>query len=178
MAIDLNRLRRGEWIAAIGAVALFVLMFFDWYDVSAGSGRLVGVGGSVDAWEAFSVLDLYLLLTVMVAVGLAVAQATQRTPALPLATAVIATVLAALAFLLILLRLLDTPGLGLPAGIDVTPTLWAWLSLPLTGVIAYGGFLSIRDEAVPTPAGAPAVRVQPAPPPGERPAPPAPPVAP
>ncbi len=148
MEFDLSRLRRGERIAAIGGIVLFVLLlFFDWYDVSA---SFAGIGRSagVSAWDAFDFIDLYLLLTVIVAVGLAALTAMQRAPALPVTASVITTAVAGIATLLILFRILDTPGGDVPAGsgIDISPTVWMFLALVATAGIAYGGYLSMREE--------------------------------
>ena len=156
MEFDFGRLRRGEQIVGIGAVALFVLMFFDWYSVSvsgtaAGFSRSVGVGGG-SAWQAFGFIDIYLLLTVVVALTLVALTATQRTPALPVTTSVITAAVSALAAVLVLFRLVDAPGGGsesfggVTINVDVSPTLWAFLGFLAVLAIVYGSYLSMRDE--------------------------------
>jgi hypothetical protein len=149
MAFDLSRLRRGERIAAAGGVLLFILMFFDWYDVSANLG-VAGLSASVgwSAWDAFDFIDLLLLLTVVCAIGLAVLQAMQQAPALPVTASVVTTAVAALSTLLVLFRIVDTPSGGIPdgAGVDVSPTFWAFVGLVVTAGIAYGGYLAMREE--------------------------------
>jgi cation transport ATPase len=149
MEFDFSRLRRGERIAAIGGVLLFILMFFDWYDVSAKLG-IPGFSDSVgvSAWDAFDFIDLFLLLTVIVAIGLAVLTAMQQAPALPVTASVITTVVAGIGTLLILFRIVDTPDGGAPsvAGIDVSPTFWMFVALVVTAGITYGGYLSMREE--------------------------------
>ena len=144
MTFDLSRLRRGEKIAAGAAVLLFILMFFDWYDVSVDAGPFgdFSVGGS--AWQAFGILDIYLLVVVLAAIGLAVLTATERSPALPVTGAVILTALAALGTLLVLYRLINTP-IDVD-GLDVGRTIWAFLGLIAVAAITYGGYLSMRDE--------------------------------
>jgi hypothetical protein len=124
---------------------LFILLFFHWYEVSVGVAGF-SVSGGVSAWDAFSVIDVYLLLVSLVAVGLAALTATQRTPALPVTTAVITTAVAAFGTLLILFRIVDTPGMGLPSQIDVSPTFWAFAGLLACAGVTYGGYLSMRDE--------------------------------
>jgi hypothetical protein len=148
MAFDFSRLRNGERIAAIGGVLLFILLFFDWYDVSVNVGvaGIGSIGTSITAWDAFSLIDIYLMLVAFVAIGLAVLTATQRTPALPVTTAVITTAVAALGTLLILFRIVDTPGLGVPSSVDVSPTFWAFVGLVAAAAITYGGYLSMREE--------------------------------
>lgn len=146
MTFDLSRLRRGEQVAAGAAVLLFILMFFDWYSVSVNAGPLgkFSVGGS--AWQVFSFIDIYLLLVILAAIGLAVVTATERTPALPVTMSVIVTALAALGTVLVLYRLIDTPVGDVPSGVDVGRTVWAFLGLIAVGAITYGGYLSMRDE--------------------------------
>src|SRR5437868_5975111 len=146
MAFDLSRLRRGEQVAAGAAVLLFILMFFDWYSVSVNAGPLgeFSVGGS--AWEAFDFIDIYLFIVILAAIGLAVATATERSPALPVTLSVIVTALAALGTLMVLYRLIDTPVGDVPDGVDVGRTVWAFLGLIAVAAITYGGYLSMRDE--------------------------------
>jgi hypothetical protein len=145
MTFDLSRLRRGEKVAAIAAALLFILMFFDWYSVSLDTGPFdFSVGGS--AWQAFNFIDIYLFVVILAAIGLAVLTATQRSPALPVTGAVIVTALAALGTILVLYRLIDTPVGDVPDGVDVGRTIWAFLGLIAIAAVAYGGYLSMRDE--------------------------------
>jgi hypothetical protein len=142
MEFDLSRLRRGELIAAVAGIVLFIDMFLGWY------GPHQGPGGSLSAWESFSVIDIVLLLTVVAAVGLALLAATQRTVALPVTAAVITAALGFLATVLVAFRvLIDQPGFG--AGVPdsaVDNTLWAWVGLLACLAILYGGYESMRDE--------------------------------
>ena len=75
----MDRLSTGEKIAGGSAVLLFIFMFFDWFkvDVSSGDGLFsLSIGGS--AWEAFSYTDLFLMLTIIVAVAVAVIRLVRR----------------------------------------------------------------------------------------------------
>jgi hypothetical protein len=148
MEFDFGRLRRGERIAAIGGVLLFILLFFDWYDVSISTGiaGIGSIGGGISAWDAFDVIDIYLLITALVAVGLAVLTATQRTPALPVTASVVTAAVGAIATLLILYRIIATPGGDLPSSVDVSPTFWAFAGLVAAAGVTYGGYLSMREE--------------------------------
>jgi hypothetical protein len=127
--MTLARLRLPEWIALAAATALTVLSFTGWY-----SGPR---GGEITAWEAFTVLDLFLALPVLCGFALAATAATRVSPALPLACAVIGFVLGVLAILSLLVRFADQPGpdrmvevagggwLGLASLILLTAALWA-----------------------------------------------------
>jgi hypothetical protein len=142
MAFDLGRLRRGEQIAVIAAIVLFIVMFLGWYEPHDGPNL------SFSAWESFSVIDIILLLTILAALGLAFLTAAQQTVALPVTAAVIATALAFLSLVLVAFRvLIDQPGFGLGApDAAVDNTIWAWVGLIACVALFYGGYLSMRDE--------------------------------
>jgi hypothetical protein len=122
----MSRLRAAEWLAGAGGLVLIASL-----------------------WAGPPVLAVLLFLLALPAVALPIAQATRRSPALPVALAVISSVGGLIAVILALLRL---PGTA------------AWLGVAgALGVLA-GGWLSMRTEAVPgeTP---PHVPRRPAPPP-------------
>ena len=130
------RVRDGEWIAGAAGLALLAAMFLPWY----GAGPLKDT-----AWQAFDVLDVVLLLLALVPLGLVVAQATRRSPSIPVAVSVLTALAGALAALLILYRILDQPG----ANEVVDVQAGAWLGLLAALVIAAGGWRSMRVEPIP-----------------------------
>lgn len=161
--MDLSRLRTGERVAAVAALLLLLVMFLlTWFSVSVEEAESLSpadadaakqafqTGSSesetrgvetfgVNALEAYGFFDIVLILTALVALGLAVATATARTPSLPVAASAIATGLGILATLLILYSLIDTPfGFGLSLG--------AILGLLAALGIAAGGWLAMQDE--------------------------------
>ncbi len=156
MKFDASRLRSGELIAGISAVLLFLVMFVGWYGLklnTAGLGSFAPPAVSYDAWDAFSVIDLILLLTVIVALALVVTQATRRSPAIPVSLSVIATTLAGISVLLILFRIVDPPSIvdipaGLDAHLDRTRDLGVYLGLVASLGILYGGYRSMRVEGL------------------------------
>ena len=147
--MDANRLRTGELIAGIAAVALFIVMFLPWFgfdlsgaaeDVAESFGVAVDVpDANFNAWESFDFIDLVLMVTIIVAVGLAVATATRRDVSLPVAASALTAGLGILSTLLVLYRLLDTPG-------DADRKFGVFLGLILAAAIAYGGWRSMQDE--------------------------------
>lgn len=143
MAFDLSRLRRGERIAGVAGIVLFVDMFLSWYEPHES-----GLALSWNAWQAFSLVDLVMLVAIVAAVGLAVLTATQRTVALPVTAAVITTALAFLVTLLVAFRvLIDQPGMGVGApNAAIDNTIWAWVGLLACIGMLYGGYDSMRDE--------------------------------
>jgi hypothetical protein len=157
--MDVNRLRIGEMVVAAGAAVLFLVMFLDWYGVE-------GTSVAANAWQVFTWVDLYLFLTIIVALGLAILTMTQRTVALPVSASVLVTALGALATLLILYRIINQPGPNELISVQIG----AYLGLLAAATITLGGYLSMRDEGASF--GSAATRLQtqtpvrPAPPPG------------
>lgn len=152
----LGRLRTGEAIYLVGAILLFILMFFDWWEI--GIGRETGGGLSAvnlfdrgqDAWQALEVIPLFLMLAIVVAVGSALLRlsSSQWKPAIPPGAAV--AVLGGLAALLILIRIISPPSLAPSdlAGVEfpVSVQLPVFLALAAALGIAYGGWRAMADE--------------------------------
>ena len=148
--MKLDRLNRGEAIAVLAAVALFVFMFLDWYgaEISGQAGKIdfgdsAGPGGS--AWATLEGVSLVLMLTIAVTIGagLLVLLDSDWKPAIPPSAAV--TVLGGLSFLLIALRIVFPPDFGALGGIAVSGTLelGVFLGLAAAAGIAYGGYRSM-----------------------------------
>jgi hypothetical protein len=149
--MELGKLRRGELIAAAGGLLLLIaLFFFDWY--SAGTsitlplGNTVNVSGDFGAWDGEGffgfIANLVILAAALSAVGLAVLTATSRTVALPVAASAATAALGIAAVVMVLLRMLFQPGpnefVSLKFGI--------LLALIAALVVAYGGWISMREE--------------------------------
>jgi hypothetical protein len=132
----MGRLRDGEWIAGAGGVALLAAMFLHWY----GAGPF-----EVTAWQAFGVLDVVLALLALVPLGLVFTQATRTSPSIPVAFSVFTMLAGGLAALLILYRIVNQPG---PNDL-VEVQAGAWLGFVAAGVIAAGGWRSLRVEPIP-----------------------------
>ena len=143
--------RKGETLAAAGAVALLVSLFVPWY----GLGPLPL---SATGWEAFAVLDLLLAAMALLGLAVPVTALRYRTPAIPVGVALIAAGTGMLVTLLVLYRLLDPPGpndlVELRGG--------AWLGLAGVVAIAAGGWVAMADERMET-AEVPYVPARPAP---------------
>ena len=143
--MELSRLRQGEAIAAVGAVALLIVMFLDWYGAGGSAtfqGQDIEISLGFNAWQAFSVTDLILALTALSGIGLAVITASHRSPALPVAASVITASLGALATLLVFYRILNQPGPNEFVEVKVG----AFLGFVSVLAVAAGGCLSLRDE--------------------------------
>lgn len=155
--MDVNRVRRGEMIAAASAIALLLIMFiFSWFgfaDAPSGSdfdGR--------NAWGSFSVIDLILFITIVAAIGAALMSANSQSVNLPVALSVVVAALGILSVLLILFRIIFPPdfgigdlanSLGADSGADVPDNgrkIGVFLGLLAAAGIAYGGYEAMRDE--------------------------------
>ena len=149
--MSVGRLRRGELIAGASGAALLVFLFaLHWYGVSGTFGRTLALGlharTSWTGWQGLTYVRWLLLVTALVALGLAYFQAVERAPAIPVTLAVMTTVLGGLSALALIARVIDTPGnhLGRRAGV--------YLALAAAIGIAYGGFASLREESGADPA--------------------------
>jgi hypothetical protein len=154
----LGRLRTGELIALAGAVALFVLLFLDWFGVEATAGPAIQGGllrGALHTtgWSALGwLLVVLLVLAMAMAVALAVVTAGERAVAQMVAVAVLTTVIGGLAAFVLLLRLITQPGLGIGlenALVDVKPV--AWLGFLCVLAIPAGGWVTLADERTDAP---------------------------
>jgi hypothetical protein len=128
MDFDASRLRRGELLAGAGAVLLLVFML---------AGKWAG---SRSGWEALVSLRWLVAVTIGAAFGLVVVQTTRRAPAVPVTMSLIVTVLGIITVLALIYRVLINP----PAQEHAA----AYLGLLSAIGLAYGGYLSMREEGI------------------------------
>jgi hypothetical protein len=158
--MDLTRLSRGEQISGIAGIALFLIMIiFKWYGVKVSAGGLTGEGGTQNAFESYSFIDIILFITAIAAVALPLLSAAQADVGLPVAVSAIVAGLGILCVILIIIRIIDPPDLeqgGISVsdvpGADVTRKIGVWLGLIASAAVAYGGW---RTNAETQGAGAP-----------------------
>ena len=74
-----RRLRLGELLALAGAICLIVSLFVPWYEAPL---------GNLDAWDTFGPAVVLLLAACCAALAMVVSALTERSPALPVSTAV------------------------------------------------------------------------------------------
>ena len=141
MAFDVGRMRRGELVAAGGAVLLLVALFaLPAFAVRSGGTLAVTgrAGMSLDGWQALTSTRWVLLITIVACVALVVLAVSQRAPAVPVTVALVSCLLGDLSSLLLLYRLIDHPGLTARSGI--------YLGLVGALAIGYGGYRTLRTE--------------------------------
>jgi hypothetical protein len=155
--LDFARLRTGEIVAAIGGIALLVIMFLPWFElvtggeiqtetieIAPGVEEEIPTGGtevddSASAWDSLQSFDGFLIALAAVA-GIALgvlAAAGRRLNLGPLPRGGAAWVLGSLATALILWRLFANPA-DLKYGI--------FLALPAAVAIAVGALLALYDD--------------------------------
>ncbi|MBV8999982.1 MAG: hypothetical protein JO304_13030 [Solirubrobacterales bacterium] len=113
-----------------GAAAILLLVFM-----------LGGTwAGSRTGWEALVSLRWLLVVTIAIAFGLVITQATRRSPAIPVTMSLMVTVLGAISVLALIYRVLISP----PAHQHIA----AYLGLLSSLALAYGGYRSMRQEGI------------------------------
>jgi hypothetical protein len=144
----MDRLSTGEKIAGGSAVLLFIFMFFDWFkvDVSGGNGLFsLSIGGN--AWEAFSTIDIILMIVILAAVAVAVIRISDAVFEPPFSLNSAVAILGGIAVLLILYRIIDPPGdTGGVPGVDINPAIGIFLGLIAAAGITYGGYRAMQEE--------------------------------
>ncbi len=134
--MDVQRLRSGDWITGLGGLVLLLSLWAPWYAVG---------DGDITAWSAFGLIDLWLVLTALLAIAVPVATALKDSPAVPVALDVVTWAVALIATILVLIRVLAEP-----QGDIVTGREWGLLvgALAVLTVLA-GAWLAMRDESAP-----------------------------
>jgi hypothetical protein len=139
--LDANRLSQGQLVAAIAAIALFIISFLPWFDISGAvtvGGTTIGGSQNFNLWEAENPLDIYLLIVILVALvpaALSLLGDGGDAPMASMATALLAGV----GTLLILYQIFDTPG-------DLGRKIGLFLGLIACAAIAVGGYLSMQED--------------------------------
>ena len=138
------RLSQGQMIAAVGGIALLVAMFLPWVGIS-GPSVPSGLPGGVDTstseniWKG-STLDIYLLITAVVAILPALMAVTGSAEEFSFVSA--ATLLLGAVAVILVAAFLTV---DFPDGAD--RKIGAFIGLGAAVVIAVGGFRAMQDEA-------------------------------
>lgn len=147
--IQRGRLNNGEKIAAVSAILLFILMFFDWFGTKdSGALHLFSVGRS--AWEALDYIPVVLVITILTALGVVVLRLSDVTvePRVPVHAVV--AILGIVSALLILYRIVDPPDFGSfqevsgAVTIEGTAQLPIFLALAAAVGVSFGGLTAAR----------------------------------
>lgn len=128
--MDVRRLRSGELVAGVGAAALAVAMFLDWF-------------GGRSAWETLTVGRVLLVLTIALAATLVVITLRKRAVSMATSSATITVGVGALTLLYLLYRVgIDEPGRNGVVSIDAG----AYLGVGCALAIVAGAWRALADE--------------------------------
>jgi hypothetical protein len=129
--VSLRRLRAGELVALAGAIAIFVSLGLAWYSAP---------GRSLGAWATFGAALAIMIVAAVLAVALALALLTERSPAIPMALVVWSTWAGIAAIVCAIVRVLERPdhATSVAAG--------GWLGLAGAVAILLGSWQAMRDE--------------------------------
>ena len=131
--MGLRRLHLGEWVAGASAAALLASLFLPWLRPTLSVCPPV-CEETLSGWEALTWADIAMAVAAALGLALVVATVTQRTDAVPVAIAALATLAGLVSVALAVRWLLDARMVG------------AWVgaagALGLTG----GAILAMRDE--------------------------------
>jgi hypothetical protein len=129
--MSLRRLRIGELVALAGSACVIVALTRPWYQSPI---------GNLDAWDTFGPSVVLIMTALCAGLAMVVSALSERTPALPVATAVWCVPLALIAVIAAVVRVLERPdhATGLCAG--------SWLALVGSALILIGAWLALRDE--------------------------------
>ncbi len=151
--MSLARLRAAEWIALLGALVLFVVLFLDWFSASlrtvgARGGTLLTLELNTTGWASlgwFLVLLLAICMVLTLALCALIAAGADDAVTLPPAVALPVIGVPTLLILVIVVATQPGLGLGLPGSVvDVEPAAWAGVSGAL--LMVGGAIVSLRDE--------------------------------
>jgi hypothetical protein len=143
------RLRRDEAIAGGSAIALFVLLFFPWYDQTNAESKLsLPEASDATAWAALELVAPLLALACVLTLAAVLARLLRLGWRPVISPGAMIAVLGGLATLLVLFRIGAPPDPDGLVGIEyeATPSLAAFLGLAAALGIAVGGYRSMRAE--------------------------------
>jgi hypothetical protein len=131
MSVDFNRLRPGELVAGFGGLVLAVAMFLPWFAFRS---------GNLDAWSAFTVIEVVLAVTALAGLGLFWVTLTRAAPAIPVAAGVWTSLVALIATLCVVVRLIAHP-----AG-SFDTCFGAWVGFAGAVFVLVGAWTGVNDE--------------------------------
>ena len=130
-----NALGRGAQLMLIGAVLLFIDLFFPWQDFDVGGlADELGVDATFSGWRGIGFIVG--ILTIIVLAWLIVRLASVDIP-LPVSTAMTGALLGTLTLIFTVIKLLTILG--------DEATIWAWVGTALAVVIAVGAFMAVQE---------------------------------
>ena len=151
MEFRLSRLRLGEWLIGISALALLIILFVvPWYGLPSTYARAaaaVGAASSFSGWESLSVLRWLIVSLGLGGLACWYLQARCLAPALPVCATVLETALGVVVVIGLYCRVII---LGPPVAVaHFLPAAFVGLALAIAVVV--GGYISLRQDQAPAP---------------------------
>jgi hypothetical protein len=157
IGFQLDRLRLGEWLMGLAAVALLIdLLAVPWYslrsDFRATSAEF-GAATSATGIQAHHVLGALAILCGVLGIGTWCLQVTQRAPALPVCMTVITALVTLVLSVALLIRVVFDPPhvlvLG-ATGVNTNQTdVGAVLGVVFAWLVLIGAWISLRTDGIP-----------------------------
>ena len=147
--MDLDRLSNGEKISGISAILLFIFMFFEWFSVEVSGGGAFSASEGGSAWDVLDNIPIFLTITVIAALAAVALRLADSSYEPPVSANAVVAVLGAISVLLILYRIIDTPGESGSFGnvsVDVSPAFGIFLGLIAAGGITFGAYKAMQEE--------------------------------
>jgi hypothetical protein len=127
-----KELTTGAKLVLGAAVVLFIVSWFNWFEIE-------GFGGE-NMWNGIGVLAGLLLIALVVWQGLRLANIELEIGVTP---SMITAALAILTLVFVFIRFIDKPGGDLAAEV-IDRTVWAWLGLALAIVLVIGSWMNMQ----------------------------------
>ena len=136
----MGELTRGNVIAAVSGAVLLLVMFTSWFEVGGGSTTavIVGLDTTVNAWQAFTFIDLILFLSALAAIAVLIIGAGGNSARAPFRPEALAFGLGALSTLLVLYRILNPVA-------DASRKLGLFLGFLAAAGIAAGSWMAMQE---------------------------------
>lgn len=148
---SLSRLRGGEWMMGLAALALLVILFaLPWYgfeSVYAHNAAALGQKVHFSGWQSLSVIRVLVLILVAGAFAAFYLQARCAAPAIPVCAVVLETAFG----LVVVAALIDRVLVNVPNVHLLQAEYGGYIALALAVAIVVGGYISMRQEGAPTP---------------------------
>ena len=147
--IRLDRLRGPEWLIGVASLVLIASLFLTWYGLRGGltgtAARFLNLRTEIVGWDALTGLRWLVLVTGLCGIGVVLAQAWFRAPAVP----VCLTVALVLLGIVCTVALINRVVISEPGGYsDVTQRQGAFVGLFSAMVLLAGAYRSLRLDGI------------------------------
>lgn len=140
-SFDPSTVSRANWVAAGGALILFISVFLSWYSVSVKGGLGVSGSASSSGWSSVDAAKLVALLA-LIALAVVVIELFVPNVTLPVPGSFLIIGAGGLSVLLVLLKMVSHPGGG--GVVDVSLAYGIFISLIAAAVTTYGGYMKMQ----------------------------------